>query len=93
LPGFLFVRGMSCKFTIDVDGDPADLIERARSALASIGGKLEGDATGGTVTGDTPFGRIEGTYSIVDHAVSFDITKKPVLVTCSMIESQLRGLV
>ncbi len=83
---------MSCKFTIDVDGDPADLIARARGALASIGGKIEGDATGGTVSGDTPFGRIEGTYSVVGRAVSFDITKKPMLVSCSMIESQLRGL-
>ena len=84
---------MSCKFTIDVDGDPADLIERAQKALASIGGTLEGDTTGGTVSGDTPFGRIEGTYSIAGRAVSFDITKKPVLISCSMIESQLRGLV
>ena len=83
---------MTCKFTIDVDGDPADLIERARNALASIGGKLEGDATGGTVSGDTAFGRIEGTYSIAGRAVSFDITKTPVLISCSRIESQLRGL-
>jgi hypothetical protein len=87
------VRPMSCKFTIDVDDDPAVLIAKARTALASIGGKLEGDAVAGTVSGDTAFGSIEGTYSVVGRAVSFVITKKPVLVPCAMIESQLRQLV
>ena len=84
---------MSCKFTIDVDDDPAVLIAKERTALASIGGKLEGDAVAGTVSGDTAFGSIEGSYSVVGRAVSFVITKKPVLVPCAMIESQLRQLV
>ena len=84
---------MSCQFTIDVDGDPAELIAKARRALAGIGGSMTGDNQAGEVAADSPFGRIEGRYSVSGKAVSFDITKKPVFVACSMIESQIRQLV
>jgi len=84
---------MSCQFTIDVDGDPADLIAKARNAIKGIGGTLTGDDQSGKVEADSPFGRIEGTYSVSGKAVSFVISKKPALVPCSMIESQLRQLV
>ncbi len=89
----LSASAMSCQFTIDVDGDPADLIAKAREALAGIGGKMIGDDQAGEVEADSPFGRIEGSYSVSGQAVSFVITKKPMLVSCSMIESQLRQLV
>ena len=84
---------MSCQFTIDVDDDPAELIRRAQAALASIGGTMTGDDKAGEVAADTPFGRIEGRYSVTGKAVSFVIAKKPMLVTCAMIESQIRDLV
>ena len=83
---------MSCQFTIDVDRDPADLIRRARAALVSIGATLTGNDEAGEVAVDSPFGRIEGNYSVVGQAVTFVITKKPLLVGCKMIESQIRGL-
>jgi hypothetical protein len=83
---------MSCEFTIDVDRDPADLIRRARAALVSIGGTMTGNEQAGEVAADSPFGRIEGHYSVAGNAVSFVITRKPVLVPCKMIESQIRGL-
>jgi hypothetical protein len=83
---------MSCRFTIDVDGEPADFIARARRELLAIGGTMRGDSQAGEVAADTPFGRIEGSYAVSGNAVSFDITKKPMLVPCSSIESQIRGL-
>ena len=84
---------MSCQFTIDVDGDPAELISKARHAIKGIGGTLTGDNESGEVTADSPFGQIEGSYSVAGQAVSFVISKKPMMVPCSMIESQIRQLV
>jgi hypothetical protein len=83
---------MTCRITLDLNEDPADVLARARSAIIAAGGTLTGDADSGEIAAPTPVGRIAGTYETLGRSVTFTITNKPMLVSCAMIEGKLREL-
>lgn len=57
----------------------------------SAGGTFQGDAAAGTFGVSTPLGDIRGTYTIEQSVIHVSIATKPFLVSCGMIEKQLRG--
>jgi len=78
-----------CSFKFNIDSNPAEIINNVKSKIESEGGSFTGDANGGNFNLPSPVGSIEGNYSIIDNELKIDITKKPMMLPCSMIESEL----
>jgi len=68
-----------CSFKFNIDSSPAEIIEKVKS-------KIENE---GNFNLPTQVGAIEGNYSVSDNELKIDITKKPMMLPCSMIESEL----
>lgn len=80
---------MSCKFSVIFKGDLNTVFTLAKSEAAKIKGDLEGNTQGGRFHVHSPVGEFEGTYAVVGTEITFDLSKKPFFVPCSMIQSEL----
>ena len=80
-----------CNFTIPVPESAEELLETARRAIESHKGTFTGDITGGHFHIFVGIGDIDGHYTIADGMMNIHITKKPLLVSCKVIEKRLRG--
>lgn len=80
-----------CNFSIPFNGAPEAFSLKARQAIMGSGGTFQGDANAGNFAVSTPLGDIRGSYVIQQPEIMVTITSKPFLVSCSMIEKQLRG--
>ena len=78
-----------CSFKFNIDSNPAEIINKVKSKIENEGGSFTGDESEGNFNLPTPVGAIEGNYSVIDNELKIDITKKPVMLPCSMIESEL----
>jgi hypothetical protein len=79
-----------CNFSIKFDSNVSHLISVAKDAITGAGGNFTGDEQAGGFNINTFVGQITGTYTILNNEINIIITKKPMLVPCSEIESQLR---
>lgn len=80
-----------CNFSIPFSSSPETLSIQAQKAIMGAGGTFQGDATAGAFGVSTPLGDIRGNYVIQQSVIMVTITTKPFLVSCGMIEKQLRG--
>ena len=78
-----------CSFKFNIDSSPAEIIEKVKSKIENEGGSFTGDENEGNFNLPTPVGAIEGDYTVIDNELKIDITKKPMMLPCSMIESEL----
>ena len=78
---------MATTFDFPFSGDTTSLLQRAKSAVTNAGGTLRGDTNSGDFSGKG----VEGRYEVKGQTVHVTITKKPVIVPDSTIESQLRS--
>ena len=78
-----------CSFKFNIDSSPAEIIEKVKSKIENEGGSFIGDVNEGNFNLPTPVGAIEGNYTVSDNELKIDITKKPMMLPCSMIESEL----
>lgn len=81
---------MACKFSIDLPDGAADIVAKAKKMIEEANGTFSGDSSTGTYTVKLPVGSVQGKYDVSGGAINFEITKKPMLVPCSAIESFLR---
>ena len=80
-----------CQFGIDFTGSAEDLVKRAKKEIEDHGGTFQGDASSGSFSVSVPIlGKIEGAYTIKGQTINVTITKKPGLLSCGAIESQLK---
>ncbi len=79
-----------CSFNFNIDSSPAEIINNVKSKIENEGGNFKGDENKGNFNLPTPVGAIEGNYSVSDNELKIDITKKPIMLPCSMIESELK---
>ncbi|HET8841546.1 MAG TPA: hypothetical protein VFN35_08770 [Ktedonobacteraceae bacterium] len=77
---------MSTTFDIPFTGDKAALLNRAKSAASEAGATLTGDVHNGDFSGKG----IEGSYKVGEDTVHVTITKKPLVIPESKVESELR---
>ena len=77
---------MATTFDFSVSDEIAPLLHRAKSAVTDAGGTLTGDTNSGDFSGKG----VEGRYKVDGHTIHVTITKKPMLVPDSTIESRLR---
>lgn len=80
-----------CNFSIQFSLSAAEVAEKARQAIVGAGGNFQGNASTGNFTVPTPLGSIRGSYVIEQPVIHVAIDSKPFLVSCSLIEKQLRG--
>ncbi len=78
-----------CSFKFNIDSSPAEIINKVKLKIENEGGNFTGDENVGNFNLPTPVGAIEGNYSVGDNELKIDITKKPMMLPCSMIESEL----
>ncbi len=80
---------MSCFFTITYTKPKEVLVEKLSEAVLSSGGKFTGDVTNGAFEGNTPIGAFKGSYTVLGDIISVEIDKKPFLLSCGRIESEI----
>lgn len=80
-----------CNFSIPISISGSQVSEKARTAIANAGGNFQGNESAGNFDVSTPLGDIRGSYIIDHQVVHVTIAAKPFLVSCGMIEKQLRG--
>ena len=80
---------MSCKFSVPFTQSVESAILKAKAAIASQNGTLNGDTHGGDFE-VTVFGNnIKGNYTVTGQVLDLEITDKPFFVPCNMIETFL----
>lgn len=80
-----------CNFSIPFQIPAIDVADKARHAIVNAGGNFQGDSNTGDFDVSTPLGAIRGSYSIQGSEIHVVIHAKPFLVSCGLIEKQLRG--
>jgi hypothetical protein len=78
-----------CSFKFNIDPNAVEIINKVKLQIEKEGGIFTGEEKGGNFNLPTPVGAIEGNYSVIDNELKIDITKKPMMLPCSMIESEL----
>lgn len=78
-----------CQFAIRHTTTPDAIYSRAQNAIRSAGGTLEGNTETGTFNLPVFGSAIVGRYRTTPEAIEIEITDKPFLVTCGLIQQQL----
>lgn len=80
---------MACKFSLDFNESAESALDKARGAIESQNGVLNGDVHAGDFEVNVFGNNIKGNYTINEQTIHLEITDKPFFVPCSMIESFL----
>ena len=78
-----------CSFNFNLESNPAEIINKVKLKIENEGGSFSGDESEGNFNLPTPVGSIDWNYSVNTNELKIDITKKPMMLPCSMIESEL----
>lgn len=81
----------NCKFAIPFLGSPSDIVSKAKNTVESNGGNFKGDESFGMFNISALGNTIKGNYTIVEQNLEIILEEKPILLSCSMIESFLRS--
>jgi hypothetical protein len=76
---------MQMTFSISFEGDPAQLVKRARETATQNHVQFDGDEHSGNFSGDG----VAGTYAVSGQTVTLTINRKPFYVTMAMIQDHL----
>jgi hypothetical protein len=77
---------------VTVNGDLGGDLAKVKADVEAHGGVFEGDLSSGSLSGPVPLlGSFQASYTVSDSTVTIQVTKRPLLVSCSVIESQVRG--
>jgi hypothetical protein len=80
----------NCKFEIPFGSSAGELVEKAKKAIVSAGGEIKGDISAGTFSIPSPLGKISGNYKIGAQFAAFEITDKPMFISCGLVESTIQ---
>ncbi len=78
-----------CQFTIAHSATPEALFARAQKAIGGMGGTVMGSPAAGEFRLSVFGAAIVGTYAATETAIHIEITEKPFLVGCGIIQQQL----
>jgi hypothetical protein len=65
------------------------VVDRILDEVRKLGAQVEGDESGGAVTGNTFLGHFAGSYSYRDGNLTLAITEKPASIPDAMLASRL----
>lgn len=81
----------NCHFEIKFPESPEEMLALAKSSIKGAHGSFHGDTTEGHFVIPVGIGDIEGKYILSEGKITVEITKKPLLIACSVIENKLRS--
>ena len=79
-----------CSFAIPFSGSTEDFLAKAKTGITGAGGIFAGDVNAGNFSLSTFVGAIAGNYTLSASTLQVEITDKPMFLSCSMIEEELR---
>ena len=83
-----------CNYNFELPVDPIGLMEMVRQMVIDSGGTVTGQIPNVMVTFPTPMGQVAGSCRIVaGSTVNLTVTKKPEVLTCSMVRERLVALI
>ena len=77
---------MAYSFIIDKPKDLNKALAKVKGEIEKNKGSLTGDEKGGSIS----MNGVKGTYRVTAHAVEITITKKPIIVSNTYIEKEIR---
>ncbi len=81
---------MVCQYNFELPLDPLPLLEMARQVIIENGGTVMGHLPNISLSIPTQVGRFDGVCTLVSASVvNIAITKKPDIVSCTMIRDKL----
>jgi hypothetical protein len=81
---------MACKFVIQTSVDLERTFNVVLLELKNYQGSFTGDFSGGFFTVRAMGGEFAGNFKRIGQSIQWEITKKPFLIPCSLIETFLR---
>lgn len=84
---------MSCKFSLKPKQDLEATYRIALREIERFGARYNGDATGGSFELEILGMRFKGLIQVESNIIVVNLTDKPLLVPCSLIESSVKGYV
>ncbi len=81
----------ACNFTIPFSKSVTEILEKAKKTIESQNGTFTGDESAGNFDVSIFGNTVIGSYAVNGQDLNIDITEKPFLVPCSMIESYLKN--
>ena len=81
----------ACNFTISFTKSVTDVLEKAKKTVESQGGNFTGDENEGNFNVSIFGNTVIGSYTVSGLSLNIDITDKPFLVPCNMIENFLKS--
>ena len=81
----------ACNFTIDFTKSVTEILEKAKKTVESQGGNFTGDENVGNFDVSIFGNTVIGFYAVNGQSLNIDITDKPFLVPCTMIENFLKS--
>jgi hypothetical protein len=82
---------MACDFDIQIKDSADAFLSRAQSLAQKLNGSVNGDTAKGSFNLSTPFGGVEGSYTVADAIVHINVTEKPFFMTCDSVAELMRG--
>ncbi|MES2454193.1 MAG: hypothetical protein V4594_01575 [Bacteroidota bacterium] len=80
-----------CNFSIEYPKPKDEMVSQLKAAIESqTNGIYQGDTSAGSFSFTAKGFDLAGNYSISGDTVAVNITKKPWLLSCSKIESEIR---
>ena len=81
-----------CRFTIEYQGRPFAIMERAKEMIEKDGGSFRASETLAVFSVNTPLGPVDGKCVLGDSStIDVTITKKPRLVPCSVVKQRMHA--
>ena len=81
----------ACNFTIPFTKSVTEILEKAKRTVESQGGNFTGDESAGNFDVSIFGNTVIGFYSVIGSELNIDITEKPFLVPCNIIENFLKN--
>ncbi len=78
-----------CNININFSGSAEEILNKAKSAVASQGGTFEGDLNAGQFNVSLMSNTVSGSYIVDGNQLKLNITEKPMFIPCNAIESYL----
>ena len=81
----------ACNFTIPFTKSVTEILEKAKKTVEFQGGNFTGDENKGNFDVSIFGNTVVGSYAVDGQSLNIDITDKPFLVPCNMIENFLKS--
>ena len=81
----------ACNFSIPFTKSVTEVLEKAKKTVEAQGGNFSGDENSGNFDVSIFGNTVIGSYVLNGQELNIDITEKPFLVPCNMIENFLKS--